>query len=112
LKTQTGSILEKVRKVIPDEAPYIPQPPEVQRSQAMPEIDVSKLVPSKEFPEKLLRLEEQYSWLQRKIDMLQKRRDAGKISEDAFLRMYENAFKELYRTENYIKQLKKRISSL
>ncbi len=78
----------------------------------MPEIDVSTLVPTHEFPEKLLRLEEQYTWLQRKIDMLQKRRDEGKISEDTFLRMYENAFKELYRTENYIKQLKKRNPSL
>ncbi|MHA1112082.1 MAG: hypothetical protein ACTSRE_13320 [Promethearchaeota archaeon] len=111
-KSKTGSILEKVRQVIPDEAPYIPQPLEVQRSQNMPEIDVSKLIPTKEFPEKLLRLEEQYSWLHRKIDMLQKRRDAGNISEDAFLRMYENTFKELYRTENYIKQLKKRTSTI
>ncbi|TFG19029.1 MAG: hypothetical protein EU530_07475 [Promethearchaeota archaeon] len=111
-KSHTSSILEKVRQVIPDEAPYIPQPPEVQRSQNMPEIDVSTLVPTQEFPEKLLRLEEQYIWLQRKIDMLQKRRDEGKISEDAFLRMYESAFKELYRTENYIKQLKKRNPSL
>ena len=92
--------------------PYIPQPPEIQARQKMPEIDVSRLVPARDFPEKLLRLEEQYTWLQRKIDMLQKHRDQGKISEDAFLRMYEESFKELYRTENYIKQLKKRNSSL
>ena len=112
MKSKTSSILQDVRSVIPEESPYIPQPPEVIKSQQIPEIDVSRLVPEKDFPEKLLELEERYAWLQRKIDVLTKRRDDGKISEETFLRLYEASFRDLYRTENYIKQLKKKAAIL
>jgi hypothetical protein len=111
MKSPTESIINKVLSVLPDESPYIPRPPEVQQSQNIPEIDVSTLVPARDYPEKLLRLEEQSSWLQRKIDILQKRRDQGKISEEDFLRLYEDSFRELYRTQNYIKNIKQQYTS-
>jgi len=112
LKTPTSSIVNKVLSVLPDESPHIPQPPEVIHShQQVPEIDVSKLIPEQDFPEKLLRLEEQTSWLQRKLDMLMKARDQGKLSETDFFRLYEEAHKELYRTQKYIQQIKERSKS-
>ncbi|MBN2155722.1 MAG: B-box zinc finger protein [Candidatus Lokiarchaeota archaeon] len=106
-KTHSGSIINNLMSVLPDESPHIPPPREIQQQKHIPEIDVSTLVPEQEYPEKLLRMEERYSWLQRKLDILNKQRDQGKLSEIEYLRLYEEAYMEMYRVERHIEEFKK-----
>ncbi len=107
-KTRTGSIINNLMSVLPDEDLHIPQPPEVQKNRHVPEIDVSRLIPPKSNSEQLLRMEEKAIWLQRKLDILTQRRDRGKLSESEFLGLYEEAYRELYRTQKHIEEIKKK----